>query len=122
MQVQLNSDKNIVGSPGLQEHVQALLEQELKHLAKEITRVEVHLNDANSSKSGSDDKRCMLEARVARMQPISVEHRAATVDLAINGAAEQLSRAVKNSLEKLDTNAKRRVSIKHMDHDQASDQ
>jgi hypothetical protein len=122
MQVQLNSDKNIVGSPGLQDHVQKLLEQELKHLAKEITRVEVHLNDENSSKSGSDDKRCLLEARVARMQPISVEHRAATIDLAINGAAEQLSRAVKNALEKIDTTAKRRVSIKHMDIDQAGEQ
>ena len=118
MQVQLNSDKNIVGSPRLQEHVQKLLEQELKHLAKEITRVEVHLNDENSTKSGTDDKRCLLEARVARMQPISVEHRAATVDLAINGAAEQLSRAVKSALEKTDTAAKRRVSIKHLDHDQ----
>lgn len=122
MQVQLNSDKNIVGSPGLQEHVQKLLEQELKHVAKEITRVEVHLNDENSAKSGGDDKRCLLEARVARMQPISVEHRASTIDLAINGAAEQLSRAVKSALEKIDTTAKRRVSIKRMDHDQAGEQ
>lgn len=116
MQVQLNSDKNIVASPGLQAHVQKLLEQELKHLTKEITRVEVHLNDENSAKSGADDKRCLLEARVARLQPISVEHRAATIDLAINGAAEQLSRAVKSALEKTDTAAKRRVSIKHLDH------
>lgn len=122
MQVQLNSDKNIVGSPGLQEHVQTLLEQELRHIAKEITRVEVHLNDENSSKSGTDDKRCLLEARVARMQPISVEHRASTIDLAINGAAEQLARAVKSALEKIDTAAKRRVSIKHMDVDLPDDQ
>jgi hypothetical protein len=121
MQVQLNSDKNIAGSPRLQEHVQKLLEQELKHLAKEITRVEVHLNDEKSSRSGADDKRCLLEARVARMQPISVEHRASTIDLAINGAAEQLSRAVKSALEKIDTTAKRRVSIKHLDHDQENE-
>lgn len=120
MQVQLNSDKNIVGSPGLQEHVQNLLEQELKHLAKEITRVEVHLNDENSAKSGADDKRCLLEARVARMQPISTEHRAETIDLAINGAAQQLVRAVKNALGKADTTSRQRVSIKHMDSDPGS--
>ena len=121
MQVQLNTDKNIVGSPGLQEHVQKLLEQELKHLAKEITRVEVHLNDENSSKSGTVDKRCLLEARVMKMQPISAEHRAATVDLAINGAVEQLSKALRSVLGKADTTAKRRVSIKHLDHDQPSE-
>ncbi len=121
MQVQLNSDKNIVGSPGLQDHVQKLLDQELKHLAKEITRIEVHLNDENNAKSGSGDKRCMMEARITRMQPISVEHRASTIDLALNGAAEQLSRAVRNALGKNDSAAKRRVSIKHMDQDQAEE-
>jgi ribosome-associated translation inhibitor RaiA len=120
MQIQLNSDKNIVGSPGLQEHVQTLLEQELKHLAQGIIRVEVHLNDENSAKSGADDKRCLLEARVARMKPISTEHRASTLDLAINGAAQQLSRAVRNALEKADTANKRRDSIRHIDHDQTS--
>lgn len=119
MQVQLNTNKSIVGSPGLQQHVQKLLEHELKHLAKEITRIEVHLNDESSLKSGADDKRCLLEARVAKLQPISVEHRASTIDLAINGAAEQLSHAIKSVLEKADTAAKRRVSIKHLDHDQA---
>ncbi|OGB27491.1 MAG: hypothetical protein A3I66_06295 [Burkholderiales bacterium RIFCSPLOWO2_02_FULL_57_36] len=119
MQVQLNTDKSIVGSPGLQQHVQQLLEHELKHLAKEITRIEVHLNDESSSRSGADDKRCLLEARVAKMQPFSAEHRASSIDLAINGAAEQLSRAVKSALEKTDTAAKRAVSIKHMDHGQA---
>jgi ribosome-associated translation inhibitor RaiA len=119
MQVQLNSDKNIVGSPGLQEYVQNTLEQELKYLTKEITRVEVHLNDENSAKNGAADKRCLLEARVAGMQPISVEGRAPSLDLAINGAAEQLARAVKNALEKADTTGKRRVSIKYMDQDQA---
>jgi ribosome-associated translation inhibitor RaiA len=115
VQIQLNSDKHIVGSPGLQQHVEAVLEQELKHLADRITRIEVHLNDLNSAKSGDDDKRCQLEARLAGMAPISVEHRAPSIDLALNGAAEQLARALASSQGKAEAAAKKRDSIRHMD-------
>lgn len=113
MQIQLNSDHNITGSAGLQEKVEQVLEQELKHMASEITRIEVHLNDVNSAKGGEDDKRCLLEARVAGMKPIATEHRAATIDLALNGAAEQLSRALKNSLDKLESKRKGNETIRN---------
>jgi ribosome-associated translation inhibitor RaiA len=115
MQVQLNSDNHIVGSPGLQDKVEQILLQELKHMASDITRVEVHLNDENSLKSGDSDKRCLLEARVAGMQPISTEHRAESIELAINGAAEQLARALKSTLDKASDKNKRRDSIKRAD-------
>lgn len=103
MQIQLNSDNHITGSPGLHDRVEQILLQELKYLSDEITRIEVHLNDENSTKGGDSDKRCLLEARVAGMQPIVTEHKAPTVELAINGAAAQLTRALKNSIEKLNT-------------------
>lgn len=115
MQIQLNSDNHITGSQNLQQHVEQVLEQELKHLADRVTRVEVHLNDVNSGKSGDSDKRCQLEARMAGMQPISVEHRASTLDLALNGAAGQLARALGNSQGKADAAARKRESIRHVD-------
>ena len=101
MQVQLNTDKHIVGSPRLLERVEHILQQELKHLTEELTRIEVHINDENSLKGGDNDKRCLLEARTGGLPPITAEHRAESVDLALRGAAEQLGRVIKSSLGKL---------------------
>lgn len=115
MQVQLNSDNHITGSPELCARIEQKLLQALKHLAKEVTRIEVHLNDENSSKGGVDDKRCLLEARVVEMNPISTEHHASTIDQAVNGAAEQLARAIKSALEKAQVNNRNRESIKRLD-------
>lgn len=100
MQIQLNSDNHITGSPALRDSVQAIIERELKHLSDELTRIEVHLNDENADKGGSVDKRCMLEARVTGLQPVTVEHKAPNMELAVRGAAEQLARALKNTLDK----------------------
>ena len=117
MQIQLNTDKNFVGSPELLERVEQMLEQELKHVCDELTRIEVHLNDENSAKGGEGDKRCLLEARVRGLPPIAAEHRAANVELAIRGAAAQLDRALKNALGKLREGRKQGESVKRLDQE-----
>lgn len=117
MQIQLNTDKHIAGSPLLLDHVQKTLEHELRHVAGDVTRVEVHLNDLNSSKTGGDDKRCQLEARVAGIHPISVENRASSIHVALKAAAEQLARAVKTSLAKAGHEGKGGATIKHMEQE-----
>src|SRR5690606_1492784 len=100
MQIQLDSDNPIAASPELKQSVELILEQSLKHLTKEVARLEVHLHDENSTKGGATDKRCMLEARVDGLQPVNVEHKAPTMDKAVRGAADQLVRALQNTLEK----------------------
>lgn len=117
MQIQLNCDKSINGSAGMQAKVERIVLQELKYLATDITRVEVHLSDENSIKSGSNDKRCLLEARVASLAPVSAEHRADTFEQAINGAAQQLARAVKSALDKAHVGNKHRDTIKRLEPD-----
>ncbi len=94
MQIQLNTDNNVVGSEGLAAHVEADLRSTLQRFSDRITRVEVHLSDVNSGKAGGDDKRCLMEARVAGLQPTSVSDQAANVDQAISGAAHKLVRAL----------------------------
>lgn len=111
MQIQLNSDNRITGSQELLARVQANLEEELKHVASVITRVEVHLNDVNGAKGGEDDKRCMLEARLSGLQPMAVESRAPTIDQAVSAAAGQLHR-VKTSLGKAEATERSRDSIR----------
>jgi hypothetical protein len=70
--------------------------------------VEVYLSDENSDiKFGTDDMRCVLKARITGLSPIAVTHQAATVDQAVDGAAEKLKRSLESTLGRLG-NRKRR--------------
>lgn len=102
MQIQVNTDNNVDGHDGLTLHVRTVVEGALHRFAHQITRVEVHLGDENGDKSGGDDKRCMMEARLAGRQPTAVTHHAPSVHQAIDGAAEKLERALEHALGRLD--------------------
>ncbi len=103
MQIQVNTDNHIQGSERLTSHVEMVVEGAIGRFADRITRVEVHLSDENSSaKAGDNDKRCVMEVRVAGLQPISVHDQAASVELAIDGAAGKLERSLKRTLERLE--------------------
>jgi ribosomal subunit interface protein len=101
MQVQINTDSNIEGSEQLSEHVRSVVDTTLSRYADRITRVEVHLGDENGGKSGQNDKRCVMEARLEGRQPTAVTHHAASLDLAIDGAADKLLRALESTIERL---------------------
>ena len=101
MKIQLNTDHNIKGREAMAEQTKATVENSLGHLADHITRVEVHLSDENGKKSGSHDKRCMMEARLEGHQPIAVTHEAETTDQAIAGAVEKLKQSLDHTLERL---------------------
>jgi ribosomal subunit interface protein len=104
MQIQINSDHHITGSPELAARVQALVRDTLDRYSDRITRVEVHLNDLNSLKGGSKDKRCLMEARLGGLGPIAANHEAENVNLAIEGAMEKLERAIEHKLGKAAAN------------------
>lgn len=73
----------------------------LGHLAEKLTRVEVHLRDDNSAaKSAPQDKRCVMEARIAGRQPLAVDDAGDDLYKVIDGAAGKLSRAVKRDTER----------------------
>ena len=101
MQIQINSDHQINPSPELASRIQALIRDTLERYSDRVTRVEVHLNDQNSVKRGASDKRCGMEARVAGIGPVDVDHEAATLDLAIDGAMQKLERALEHKLGRI---------------------
>jgi ribosomal subunit interface protein len=101
MQIQINTDDNIEVREDLADQVKGVVESALERFSDRITRVEVHLSDENGRKGGQDDKRCMMEARVAGRQPTAATHRAATLDQAVDGAAEKLKRSLESTLERL---------------------
>jgi ribosome-associated translation inhibitor RaiA len=107
MQVLVNSDHRIVGGDDLTERVQGVVEGRLDRFDGRLTRVEVRLDDLNSSKLGERDKRCIMEARVGGLQPIAVSHEASTLTEAIHVAADKLERALDQLLGKLEERAVR---------------
>jgi hypothetical protein len=102
MQIQIHTDHNIEGREALSVHVEGVVESALGRFRARLTRVEVHLSDQNSGKGGEDDKRCMIEARLAGRPPIAVSHQAATLDQAIHGALHRLKSALDSSVERQD--------------------
>lgn len=101
MKIQLNTDVHIDGTEALAAQVSVTIEQALEHVSAHITRVEVHLSDENGDKSGQQDQRCMLEARVEGRQPVAVTDQAATLEQAVHGAAQKLSRLLESTLGRL---------------------
>lgn len=101
MQIQINTDGNIEGNEELAAKIRGVVESGLGRFAQQVTYVQVHLRDENGSKSGQEDKRCMLEARLAGRQPTAVTHHASTVDDAVDGAIGKLHRAIESTLGRL---------------------
>ncbi len=102
MQIQINTDENIDGGEGLSARVSAEIHTRLDRFSQHITRIEVHLSDENANKSGSFDKRCLIEARLEGRQPEVASDHAATIDAAYSGAAKKLHHALESTLGKLD--------------------
>lgn len=100
MKVQVNTDHHIDGDESFVNGVEATVEGDLDRFADRISRVEVHVSDQNAGKGGSDDKRCVMEARIEGQSPIAVTHSASTPEEAVTGASDKLVRAVANVLER----------------------
>jgi ribosomal subunit interface protein len=98
MQIEINTDRNIE----IDETMAAPLSDKVAHVlsrfSNHITRVELHLSDENAEKSGQHDKRCVMEARLEGRQPMAVTHTAASLDQAVDGAADKLVRMIESKL------------------------
>jgi len=101
MQVQVNTGHNIEGSERFDDYVRNTVEASLGRFGEQITRVEVHLRDDNGEKSNGIDKRCLVEARPAGLQPVTVTHVAATLDDAVEGALQRMERLLDGTFSKL---------------------
>jgi ribosome-associated translation inhibitor RaiA len=103
MIIQINTDSNITVNGELAEQIRNQVRNSLERYGEQITRVEAHLSDENSNKkSGTEDKRCLLEVRLAGLSPIAVSHQAETVEQAMGGAVDQLVSLIDTTIGKLD--------------------
>jgi len=101
VQIQINTDRNINPDEQLTNGIQEAVHGTLGRFGERVTRVEVHLQDLNGEKGGRDDVRCLMEARLAGLNPVAVEHHGATPHSAAQGAARKLERALDTRLGRL---------------------
>jgi ribosomal subunit interface protein len=118
MQIQVETDNHIENKQDLQAHVEAVIRDALDRFAEQVTHVEAHLGDVNSgTKSGPDDMRCMLEARLAGAKPIAVTHNAQSLHQAIDGAVDKLRAALDTLAGKQIDRQRRAVGTGHASAD-----
>lgn len=117
MQIQVHSDNHIQSSLRMEEWVRSTVESTLERYEEDLTRVVVHLRDENGGKSGPDDMRCQLEARPKGHQPISVTHKADTLEQALDGATVKLESALEHMFGKL--RGKRAAAVPSTDGSEA---
>ena len=110
MQILVNTDNQIEGTEALVRQVESEVRSVVERFAEQITRIEVHLTDVNSQKQSNDDKRCLMEARVAGLEPVVVSHQGSTLREAIDGAVEKLEQRLQATHERLG-NRKGRTSF-----------
>jgi len=101
MKIQINTDDHIHGGEALASSVTGIVESALGRFSEQVTRVEVHLSDENGSKSGTQDKRCMMEARLEGLKPVAVVNHAATMKEAVEGATGKLVRLLDSTCGRL---------------------
>ena len=101
MHIQINTDKNIEGSARMSAYFSESLQETFRRFDEHITRIEVHLSDVNAQKEGGNDKRCLLEARVKGLKPFVVTHHAETLEFAVSGAADKLTKSLDSAFGKL---------------------
>ncbi len=101
MKIQFNTDKNVNGDEKFRDTLISLLSDTLKRFDSHVTRLEVHLSDENSGKSGPNDKRCLLEARMESIQPIAVTDFAESYIEAVAGAADKLKMALDSRIGRM---------------------
>ncbi len=101
MKIQVNTDHNTPGSESLNNFIDTVLQSELDHFSDHITRLEVHLADENAGKSGENDKRCMIEARIEHRQPVAVKAHANTYEESISEASDKMKSSLDTVFGKL---------------------
>jgi hypothetical protein len=101
MQVRVNTDRNIAGREELARRVQARVRRSLRRFGEAVTAVEVHLGDDNAARPGPDDKRCMIEVRLANRNPEAAVHNGATLEEAIRGASLKIRQRLDSTIGRI---------------------
>lgn len=99
MIVQMNFS-SLTPTPAIEQHIESKVRSALQRFSSRLTRVEVHVADMNGQKRGADDKRVVIEARPAGMDPISVESRGADLYEVVRAGTKKLREVLVRTTER----------------------
>ncbi len=100
MLIQIRSN-NIPVSQELEATLSGFVTRSLKRFSNQITRVEVHLEDENSEKSGKNDKRCSIEIRPEKLKPIIVTSKSDNLIQAVREASDKSKASLEKTLGRM---------------------
>ena len=101
MKIQINTDKNIEGHERLETYFSGELEKGLARFEEKITRAELHIGDENGEKFSLNDKKCVIEVRTAKLQPLTVTEHSDTLEKAFQGALAKIKKSLTTTFEKM---------------------
>jgi len=101
MIILINTNHSLTASEKFTAPLTKLISEELERFSDHITRVEVHLTDENGAKSGPDDKKCTIEARIEGKQPIAVTDYANSYEQAVSTTVEKLAAMLHTIFDRL---------------------
>lgn len=104
MKVLFNTDSNVTINDALNESFTQMVTDDLIKYDDQITRVEVHFSDENAGKEAQNDKRCLLEVRLAGLKPLAVTDNANSYQQALMGALDKMNNAIGNLIGRLNEN------------------
>ena len=99
MKIQINAP-NVEVPAAFEEFIEQRVQEVLKPFEAHLTRIEIHLQDQNGGKGGSD-KRCLLEARPRGLPPIAVECTESTETDAVRKALDKLKNALSHRIGRI---------------------
>ena len=91
MTIQFNADNHLTVHEEFRDKLNSSLSEGLYRFSEHITKLEVHLSDENGQKSGQNDKKCLLQARIEGSSPIVVSAGANNYQVAVYSAIDKLN-------------------------------
>lgn len=97
--------RNFSLTDAINSHTRQKLESMLHHFGDKILKVIVHLSDDNGPKGGID-KHCHIHVEMKKLPTVVIEDSEENLYTAIDNATHRAERAVRKSVEKVQTKAR----------------
>lgn len=98
MNIQVNTGNHIKGGERFSEYVSGIVSHAFNRFSSQLTHVDVHFSDQNSSKVGAMDKRCLIEVRITGRKTTAVSSDADSIDEALLSATEKMKNSIENTI------------------------
>ena len=101
MKIQINADVSSNNHVEVNKMVETIISGQLRRFEEHISRIDVHLSDDSGNKSGINDKKCIIEARVDGKNPCVVSDYSDTYEKAVTGAVAKVKSSLTSIIERM---------------------